>query len=165
MSHSTQSYPVTLLGLSSVPSVTDLIMSESPQSHVMVTQSTVNSLQLPVFSTANVTTQSEQRMPTRQSYYLITEPSVPLTGQRPPLSCSASQIVTSGNTFGRDLNIHDRVSVNTQSSFVSNSDQGAAASSPLNVGVFANQYPVLGVTRYFCNALRNIITFWSNGVT
>ena len=72
MSHSTQSYPVTLLGLSSVPSVTDLITSESAQSRVMVTQSAVNSLQLPVFSTANVTTQSEQRMPTRQSYYLIT---------------------------------------------------------------------------------------------
>ena len=122
MSHSTQSYPVTLLGLSSVPSVTDLIMSESAQSRMMVTQSAVNSLQLPVFTTANVTTQSEQRMPTRQSYYLITEPSVPLTGQRPPLSCSASQIVTSGNTFGRDLNIHDRVSVNTQSPFVSSSD-------------------------------------------
>ena len=36
MSHSTQSHPVTLSGLSSVPSVTDLIMSESAQSHVMV---------------------------------------------------------------------------------------------------------------------------------
>ena len=55
MSHSTQSYPVTLLGLSSVPSVTDLIMYESAQSRVMVTQSAVNSLQLPAFSTANVT--------------------------------------------------------------------------------------------------------------
>ena len=141
MSHSTQSYPVTLSELSSVPSVTDLIMSESAQSCVMVTQSAVNSLQLPVFSMANVTTQSEQRMPIRQSYFLVTAPSVSWTGQRPPLSCSASQIVTSGNTFGRDLNIYDRVSVNTQSAFVSSSDQGVVASSPLNVGVFANQIP------------------------
>ena len=90
MSHSTQSYPATLSGLSSVPSVTDLIMSESGQSRVMVTQSGVNPLQLPVFSMAIVTTQSEQRMPTRQLYSLITAPSVSWTGQRPPLSCSAS---------------------------------------------------------------------------
>ena len=108
---------------------------------MIVTQSAVNPLQLPVFSMANVTTQSEQRMPTRQSYSLITAPSVSWTGQRPPLSCSASQIVTSGHTFGRDLNIRDRVSVTTQSAFVSSSDQGAVASSPLNLGVFANQIP------------------------
>ena len=103
ISHSTQSYPVTLSELSSVPSVTDLIMSESAQSRMMVTQSAVNSLQLPVFSMVNVTTQSEQRMPTGQSYSLITAPSVSWTGQRPPLSYSASQVVTSGHTCGRDL--------------------------------------------------------------
>ena len=49
MFHLTQSYPVILSGSSSVPSVTDLITSESAQSRVMV-------LQLPVFSTENVTT-------------------------------------------------------------------------------------------------------------
>ena len=49
--------------------------------------------------------------------------------------------MTSGHAFGRDLNIHDRVSVTMQSAFVSSSDQGAVASSPLNLGVFANQIP------------------------
>ena len=100
----------------------------------MVTQSGVNPLQLPVFSMANVTTQSEQMMPTRQSYSLITAPSISWAGQRPPHSYNASQIVTSGHTFGRDLNIHDRVSVNTECIC-------AVASSPLNLGVFANQIP------------------------
>ena len=80
MSHSTQSYPITLSGLSSVPSVIDLVMSESAQSRAMVTQSAVNPLQLPVFSNANVTTQSEQRMPTKQSYSLIIALSVSWTG-------------------------------------------------------------------------------------
>ena len=50
-----------------------------------------------------------------------------------------AHLVTSGHTFGRDSNIHDRVSTNTESAFVSSSDQGAVASSPLNLGVFANQ--------------------------
>ena len=141
MSHSTQSYPVMLSGFNSVPSVTDLMTSNSPQSPAIVTQSAINSLQLPVFSMATVTTQSEQVMPTRQSYSLITAPSVSWTGQRPPLSCGARQIVTPGHTFGRDLNTHDRVSASTRSALLSSSDQGAVASSPLNLGVFANQIP------------------------
>ena len=141
MSHSTQSYPVMLSGFNSVPSVTDLMTSDSPQSPAIVTQSAVNSLQLPVFSMATVTIQSEQVMPTRQSYSLITAPSVSWTGQRPPFSCGARQIVTPGHTFGRDLNTHDRVSASTQSALLSSSDQGAVASSPLNLGVFANQIP------------------------
>ena len=141
MSHSTHSYPVMLSGFNSVPSVTDLMTSDSPQSPAIVTQSVVNSLQLPVFSMATVTTQSEQVMPTRQSYSLITAPSVSWTGQRPPFSCGARQIVTPGHTFGRDLNTHDRVSASTQSALLSSSDQGAVASSPLNLEVFANQIP------------------------
>ena len=57
MSHSTQSYQVALAGLSSIPSVTNLI-SDSAQSHV-ITNSAVSPLQLPVFSMATVATQSE----------------------------------------------------------------------------------------------------------
>ena len=138
MSHSTQSYPVSLSGLNSVPSVTDLITPNSAQYSSVVTQSAVNPLQLPVFPMTIVTTQNERVMPTRQSYFLITAPSVSWAGQRPPLSCGAMQTVTSGDTFGRDLNVHDIVSVSTQSALVSSSDQGAVASSPLNLGVFAN---------------------------
>ena len=44
-------------------------------------------------------------------------------------------------TFGRDVNVHDRVSASVQSALVSSSDQGAVATSPLNLGVFANQIP------------------------
>ena len=56
MSHSTESYPITLAGLSSV---THLI-SDSAQSHVIVTNSAVNPLQLPMFTLVTVTTESEQ---------------------------------------------------------------------------------------------------------
>ena len=74
MSHSTQSYPVTLAEPSSVHSATDLITSDSAQSRVIVTESAVRPLQLPVFSMATVTTQSEQVMAMRQPYSLITTP-------------------------------------------------------------------------------------------
>ena len=141
MSRSTQSYPVTLAEPSSIHSATDLITSDSIQSRVIVTESTVRPLQLPVFSMATVTTQSEQVMAMRQPYSLITSPSVSWTGQRPPLSCSSRQIVTPGVIFGRDMPVLDRVSASTQSALVSSSDQGVVASSPLNLGVFANQIP------------------------
>ena len=52
-------HAVTLGGLSSIPNVTDLI-SDSAQSHVIVTNSPVSSMQSPVFSMATVTTQSER---------------------------------------------------------------------------------------------------------
>ena len=41
------------------------------------------------------------------------------------------------------MNVHNRMSVSTQSALVSSSDQGAVASSPLNLGVFANQIPLM----------------------
>ena len=44
-------------------------------------------------------------------------------------------------TFGWDMNVHDRVSASTQSALVSSSNQGAVATGPLNLGVFANQIP------------------------
>ena len=98
ISHSTQSYQVALAGLSSIPSVTDLI-SDSTQSHV-ITNSAVSPLQLPVFSMATVVTQSERVLEMGKPYSLTTipiaTPSVSWTGQRPlPLSCSSRQIVAS----------------------------------------------------------------------
>ena len=95
MSHSTQSYQVALAGLSSIPSVTDLI-SDSTQSHV-ITNSAVSPLQLPVLSMATVATQSERVLEMRQPYSLTTIPiatsSVSWTRQRPlSLSCSSCQI-------------------------------------------------------------------------
>ena len=120
MSRSTQSYPVTLAEPSSIPSVTDLITSDSAQSRVIVTE---RPPQLPVFSMATVTTQSEQVKTMRQPYSLITTPSVSWTGQRPPLSCCSRQIVTPAVTFGRD-------STSTQSTLVSSSDQGASCFQP-----------------------------------
>ena len=58
-----------------------------------------------------------------------------------PLLLSSHQIIMPRVTFGRNVNVHDRVSAIIQSALVSSSDQGAVATKSLNLEVFANQIP------------------------
>ena len=62
-----QSFLVTILELSNVPSVTNLTMSDPGQPHTA-------SLYFPLFSSAALPTQGGQEKPIRQLYSLVTEP-------------------------------------------------------------------------------------------
>ena len=82
-----QPFSVRISGLSSVPTVTHLIMSNLAQPHTAP-------LRFPLFSTAALLTQGGQEMTTRPLYSLVTEPSVSWAGQRPPLSTRVRHTMT-----------------------------------------------------------------------
>ena len=155
----TQPYSVTMSGVSNIPNVTYLIMSDPAQSHLIVTRSAATPFQLPLFPVVTLTSQSRQVMPL---YSLVTEPSVSWTGLRPGLSTGARQTMrpveltqVSGSTVsatastlpgdvcsrGDYLNSSDRVNASMQG--VCSNREALASTSPLNLGVFANQIPPL----------------------